>query len=185
MPWIGEEVEGSAAVHCLKHFAPEVEFHRVAAKQLKIRQAILPGAFRRIAEHRSGKIQADHMTSSETSGEGPCIDSGAAPKVEHEFIALEVSGGRDQGVLALERYTQESGAKEASPPEPTLVHADERWPLHQALGQTTHGMVLAPNDIEFSGERSKPLERRVRPSLLCGLVCRSPGRHTAIPRSAA
>src|SRR5205085_8097232 len=99
MPWIGEEVEGSAAVHCLKHFAPEVEFHRVAAKQLKIRQAILPGAFRRIAEHRSGKIQADHMTSSETSGEGPCIDSGAAPKVEHEFIAREIGGGRDQGVL--------------------------------------------------------------------------------------
>jgi len=88
MPWVGKEMERSTAVHCLKSFTPEGELHGVAAKQLKIRQAILPGTFRRIAEHRSGKIQADHMTSRETSSEGPCVNSGAARKVEREFIAF-------------------------------------------------------------------------------------------------
>ena len=88
MPWVRKEMERSTAVHCPKSFAPEGEFHGVAAKQLKIRQAILPGTFRRIAEHRSRQIQADHMTSRETLSEGSCVNSGAARKVEHEFIAF-------------------------------------------------------------------------------------------------
>jgi hypothetical protein len=88
MPCVGKEVERSTAVHRLEGFAPEREFHGVAAKQLKIRQAILAGTSRRIAKHRSGKIEADHMTAREMSREGPCVNSGAAAKVEQEFIAL-------------------------------------------------------------------------------------------------
>ena len=131
---VGEEVESSTAVHGLKGFAPEWEFHGVAANQLKVRQAIRLGTLRGIAKHRSRKIEASHMTSRETSSEAPCVNSRTAAKIQQALIALQVGCSGDQRVLTLKRDPQESGKKGAPPPEPTLVHANERWPFHQALG---------------------------------------------------